>query len=155
VESDSTGPVIYTIGHSTRKLEELIAVLLHHGIERLVDIRHFPVSRHNPQFNRTCLEQELPRQGIEYVWLESLGGYRQGGYLAYLATPEFACGLEELERLAREKRTACMCAEVKWFRCHRRHVSDVLTGRSWSVVHIFDERRLQPHTFKTNRIKCD
>lgn len=152
---DAPEASIYTIGHSTRKLEELVAVLKHHRIERLVDIRHFPASRHNPQFNKEVLEAELTRNGIEYVWLEKLGGYRTGGYLAYIETDDFRSGLEELERLAREKRAACMCAELKWFQCHRRRISDVLAERGWHVIHILDENRAQRHYLKTNRIKCD
>lgn len=148
-------PEIYTIGHSTRKLGELIGVLLHHGIERLVDIRHFPGSQYNPQFNRETLEQQLTRQGIEYVWLERLGGYRAGGYAAHMQTEDFTSGMETLETLAREKRTAYMCAELKWFKCHRRHVSDVLAARGWNIIHIFDEKRLQRHTLKTNTIRCE
>lgn len=148
-------PEVFSIGHSTRTLEELLAVLLHHCIERVVDIRHFPGSRHNPQFNRDTLEHELVRNGIEYVWLERLGGYRAGGYLAYMQSADFASGLEELGALAREKRTAYMCAEVKWFKCHRRHVSDVLAARGWDVIHIFDQKRVQRHALKTNTIRCD
>ena len=148
-------PEIYTIGHSTRKLGELIAVLLHHGIERLVDIRHFPGSQHNPQFNRETLEQQLARHAIEYVWLERLGGYRAGGYAAHMQTEDFTSGVEALETLARERRTAYMCAELKWYKCHRRHVSDVLAARGWNIVHIFDEKRLQRHTLKTNTIRCE
>ena len=148
-------PEVFTIGHSNRSLQDFLAVLLHHRIERLVDIRHFPGSRHNPQFNRETLAEELVRQGIEYIWLERLGGYRTGGYAAYMHSAEFASGIETLEALAREKRTACMCAEVKWFKCHRRHVSDVLAARGWEVLHIFDQKRVQRHTLKTNTIMCD
>lgn len=153
--SGPPGPRIYTIGHSTRKLEELIAVLKHYGIERLVDIRHFPASRHNPQFNRELLEKALPDAGIEYRWLVALGGYRRGGYLAHMASPEFASGLQELEKLARERPTAFMCAELKWFQCHRRRVSDALVERGWHVIHIYTEKRADPHRLKTNRIRCE
>ncbi len=146
---------VFTIGHSTRPLEELAAVLRHYRIERLVDIRHFPTSRHNPQFNRTVLEQALPENGIEYVWLPELGGYRSGGYVAYMETEEFQRGLRELETLAQQKRTAYMCAEVKWFRCHRRRVSDVLAGRGWTVYHLITQTRAELHCAKDNRIKCD
>ena len=149
------GTIIFTIGHSTRRLEELVAVLLDHRIERLTDIRHFPSSRHNPQFNRAVLEEALTRNGIEYIWLERLGGYRTGGYVAYMQTPDFAAGIETLQAMAREKRTAFMCAEVKWFKCHRRHVSDVLAARGWQVIHIFDEKRVQKHALKTNTIRCN
>ena len=149
------GPRIYSIGHSTRTLEELVAVLRHYGIERVVDIRHFPASRHNPQFNREQLEAALPAAGIEYRWLVQLGGYRSGGYLAHMETAEFAEGLAELERLARERPTAFMCAEIKWFQCHRRRVADVLAERGWQVIHIFTEKRAEPHRLKTNRIRCE
>jgi uncharacterized protein (DUF488 family) len=148
-------PGIFTIGHSTRRLDELVAVLKHYQVERLVDIRHFPASRHNPQFNRPALEQALAAEGLDYIWLERLGGFRHGGYLAYMETAGFADGIQELETLAREKRTACMCAEIKWFQCHRRHVSDALAAKGWKVTHIFTEKRADAHVRKTNRIKCD
>jgi uncharacterized protein (DUF488 family) len=146
---------VHTIGHSTRKLEELIAVLTHYGIERLVDIRHFPSSRHNPQFGRAVLETKLLEHRIEYHWMQRLGGYRPNGYLAYMETQEFREGIEELERLALEKPTVYMCAEVKWFQCHRRHVSEVLTERGWLVTHIIGMSRADRHYRKTSRIKCD
>ena len=155
VQAPEGNASIFTVGHSTRKLEELVRVLRHYGIERLVDIRHFPASRHNPQFNRAALEEELGRAGIEYVWIEKLGGYRTGGYFAYMDTEDFRSGIAELERLAGEKRTAYMCAELVWYKCHRRRVSDVLAACGWSVVHIFDEKRAQAHILKTNTIKCD
>jgi uncharacterized protein (DUF488 family) len=154
-EEGPAPPPIFSIGHSTRKLEELIWVLKHFNIETLVDIRHFPASRHNPQFNKPLLEQELANHGLHYVWLEQLGGFRTGGYLAYMESPEFAAGIRDLEDFARHRRTAFMCAEIKWFQCHRRHVSDALAAKGWSVTHIFTEKRADPHVRKTNRIKCD
>ncbi len=146
---------VFTIGHSTRPLEELIALLRHYRIERLVDIRHFPTSRHNPQFNKATLEQSLPDHGIEYLWLQRLGGYRSGGYVAYMETEDFRSGIRELEALASEKRTAYMCAEVKWYRCHRRRVSDVLEDHGWTVYHLITQTRAERHREKDNRIKCD
>jgi uncharacterized protein (DUF488 family) len=154
-ETEPGARTIYTIGHSTRPLEALASALRHYGVELVVDIRHFPVSRHNPQFNRAVLEAELPRYGIEYLTLEALGGYRAGGYQAYMQTEEFARGIEQLEALAARKRTAYMCAEVKWWRCHRRRVSDVLAEKGWKVIHIFDEKRAELHRRKDNVIKCD
>ncbi len=105
---------VYTIGHSTRKVEEFIEVLRHYGIERLIDIRHFPGSRHNPQFARPSLEQALPAAGIDYVWIEKLGGFRKGGYHAHMETVEFREGLGELERLASEKPAAYCCTSKPW-----------------------------------------
>jgi uncharacterized protein (DUF488 family) len=150
-----SGLRIYSIGHSTRTLSELIAVLKHYGIEQVVDIRHFPASRHNPQFNREHLEAALRTAGIQYRWLVQLGGYRSGGYLAHMETAEFLEGLAELERLARKRPTAFLCAEIKWFQCHRRRVADVLAERGWQVIHIFTEKRADPHRLKTNRIRCE
>ncbi len=149
------GRRIYSIGHSTRTREDLIRILKHYAIGTLADLRHFPMSRHNPQFNRTELERELPAFGIRYLWLEKLGGFRQGGYLSYMNTAEFAAGIEALEEIAHASLTAYMCAELLWFKCHRRHVSDALAARGWEVIHIFDERRTAPHTLKFNTIKCD
>lgn len=146
---------IFTVGHSTRPAEEFVALLKRFGIRRVVDIRHFPKSRHNPQFDREALEDLLPRHGIEYLWLEELGGYRRGGYLAYMETPEFQRGIERLEGLAEETRTAYMCAELKWWRCHRRRVSDVLEQRGWTVIHLLTADRVQRHRHKENKIKCD
>jgi uncharacterized protein (DUF488 family) len=154
-EGEDSQPTLFTIGHSTRKIEEFVAVLERYGVERLVDIRHFPSSRHNPQFNQPELREALETRGVEYIWLKELGGYREGGYLAYMQTVDFSAGLSRLDVLAREKPTACMCAELKWYQCHRRRVADVLSDRGWRVVHILDASRAEAHRLKTNRIKCD
>jgi len=137
---------IWTVGHSTHTAHALVALLQAYGIELVADVRSFPVSRKNPQHNREVLSEALARSGIAYEWLgESLGGYRKGGYEAHMQTPRFAEGLARLESLAAEKATAIMCAEKLFFRCHRRHIADALVRRGWRVVHIFDERRAQPH----------
>lgn len=146
---------IYTIGHSTRKLEELIDVLKNFKIEILVDIRHFPHSRHNPQFNKENLEKELPQNNIKYLWLEKLGGFRKGGYLAYMETEEFKEGLNELIKIAEEKLTAIMCAEILWFKCHRRFVGDKLKELGFEVIHIIKKNKTQEHALKQNKIKCE
>lgn len=146
---------IYTIGHSTRKLEKLIDILKNFKIEVLIDIRHFPHSRHNPQFNKEILEKELSENNIQYLWLEKLGGFRKGGYLAYTETEDFKQGLKELIKIAEKKLTAIMCAEILWFKCHRKFVSDKLKELKFEVVHIFDKDKTQEHKFKENKIKCD
>ncbi|GBD34815.1 hypothetical protein HRbin35_00566 [bacterium HR35] len=146
---------IYTLGHSTRKLEKLIDVLKIFKIEVLADIRHFPHSRHNPQFNKEVLENELPKQEIEYIWLEKLGGFRKGGYLEYTKTEEFKEGLEELIKIAKNKQAAIMCAEILWFKCHRRFVSDELMKLGFKVLHIYNKDKVQEHSLRENKIKCD
>lgn len=143
---------VYTIGHSTRSLEELIEALHAHDIKTLVDIRAFPMSRRHPHFNRENLEQELPRAGIEYVWKKELGGRRgkQPGespntalrndsfrnYADYMLTAPFAAAAEEVRELADRAPTAIMCAERMWFQCHRMMVSDYFTANGHTVEHI-------------------
>ena len=152
---------IYTIGHSTRTIEELIALLQAHGIELLVDIRAFPASRRLPHFNREALEQSLPAAGIAYRWMKELGGRRgkqtgespnQGlrndsfrNYADYMLTPAFERAAEELVALAEEKRTAIMCAEAVYFHCHRMLVSDWLVAHGHTVLHIQDKNQPRPH----------
>lgn len=153
--------VLFTIGHSTRSLDELIEALRAHGVERLVDIRSFPMSRKWPQFNRDNLEGELPKAGIEYAWMKALGGRRKKiredspntalrsesfrNYADYMLTPEFQQAAAELVRLAEEKPTAYMCAERVWFRCHRMMVSDFLTAQGHTVLHIDGTGPARPH----------
>jgi uncharacterized protein (DUF488 family) len=127
---------LYTVGHSTRTLDDLVGLLHDYGITQLVDVRHYPRSRRNPQFNLEALERELPSHGIAYAWDEDLGGFRKGGYLAYMATPTFSRGLERLEGLLSRGPTSIMCAEIVWFRCHRRFIARQMVARGYRVTHI-------------------
>ncbi len=151
--------IIYTIGHSTRTLEEFIDLLEEHGIELLVDVRSIPMSRHNPQFNKDVLPNAIKRHGIAYIHLAALGGRRGKSnsnshntawehssfrnYADYAETEDFQKGLEELISLAREKRACYMCAEAVWWRCHRRIITDYLLARGWKVRHIMAPGKLQ------------
>lgn len=152
---------LYTIGHSTRSLEELVSALKAHQIETLVDIRAFPKSRRLPHFNRESLEVELPKRGVQYVWMKSLGGYRKStrkdsphtglrnpsfrNYADYMMTAEFAGSIEQLLKTAEHSRTAYMCAERVYFHCHRMLVSDWLVAHGHKVLHIDAERPARPH----------
>lgn len=138
---------MYTVGHSTRSLEELIGLLKKYGIEVVVDVRRFPTSKMYPHFRREVLQRELTKEGIEYVWLgESLGGFREGGYERYMETEEFARGMEELlDVLESGKGVAILCRERLWFKCHRRFLSDVLTGLGYRVIHLIDKERSYVH----------
>jgi len=151
---------VWTVGHSTRSIDELVDVLRAYDIELLVDVRRFPGSRRLPQFNRPTLEPALASHHIYYCWLESLGGRRRANassvnvawrndsfraYADYTATEEFASGLFELLMLARGLRTTLMCAEVLWWRCHRRIIADVLTSLGATVVHIRDAAESEVH----------
>lgn len=155
------GPVtIYTLGHSTRSLEELVAMLRAHRVELLVDVRRFPGSRRHPHFARESLERALPDAGIEYLWLEGLGGrrsrrqdsphtaWRVAGFASYadhMDTGGFEEAAQRLLERARQATVAVMCAEALPERCHRRLLSDWLTVRGVEVVHVLDATRTRPH----------
>ena len=161
---DEPAPTIFTIGHSTRTSEELTDCLLAYGIELLVDIRRFPGSRRLPQFETGALEQHLGANGIAYRWLAALGGRRRAAsaaetesawrhpafraYAEHVETEEFAEGLFELTMLAGGLGTAIMCAEVLWWRCHRRLVADVLVASGFPVVHIFTPAKAESHVIR-------
>ena len=133
--------VVYTLGTSTRTLEEFTALLKHLGVEVVVDVRRFPTSRFE-HFKKEELASSLPEAGIDYCHLGGeLGGYRSGGYQAFLATEEFKQGLGKLEEIARERKTAIVCAERLPWRCHRRFIGGELERRGWRVIHVIDERR--------------
>jgi uncharacterized protein (DUF488 family) len=153
--------LLYTVGHSTRSFDELIETLHAHAIETLVDIRAFPMSRRLPQFNRESLETSLPTAGIRYVWMKALGGYRKKvredsphvairndsfrNYADYMLTAEFENAIAELIALAENSRTAYMCAERVYFRCHRMLVSDWLVAHGHEVMHIDGTGPVKPH----------
>jgi uncharacterized protein (DUF488 family) len=155
---------IWTIGHSTRSIDEFLAVLRAYEIEIVADVRRFPGSRRLPQFSSDALATSLAANGIDYVWLASLGGrrrpatdspndgWRHAAFRAYadhIASDEFAGGLAELLDLAAGARTAIMCAEVLWWRCHRRIIADVLTFLGEDVIHIRDAANAERHELKT------
>ncbi|MDD3717660.1 MAG: DUF488 domain-containing protein [Actinomycetota bacterium] len=134
--------VVYTLGTSTRSMEEFTAILEARGIARVCDVRHFPGSRRYPHFSREAFSAAMLAAGIDYVWLgERLGGYRKGGYEAHMRTAAFARGMDELQRLACEKATAVVCAEALPWRCHRRFIARALEEKGWEVVHVIDASR--------------
>jgi uncharacterized protein (DUF488 family) len=142
-------------------LEDLVETLQAHSIQTLVDIRAFPMSRRLPQFNRESLEQSLPAAGIRYVWMKALGGYRKKtrdesphielrnqsfrNYADYMLTAEFQNAMADLIKLAETSRTAYMCAERLYFRCHRMLVSDWLVAHGHEVLHIDGKGPAKPH----------
>jgi len=153
-------PVIFTIGHSTRPIEEFIGLLRANGVEQLIDIRTIPKSRHNPQFNSETLAAALGVAGIRYTHLKELGGLRRArsdsvnlgwrnasfrGFADYMQTPEFAAGLARAIRLAEERPSALMCAEAVPWRCHRSLVADALVVRGICVMEIISEAAPKEH----------
>ena len=160
---------IYTIGHSTRPLEQFLPLLERSGIECLVDVRAFPGSRRHPQFNREALARSLSDAGIEYRHCPSLGGRRRlpadappsawrnesfQAYAAYMRTPEFHQALDELIALGTTRRTTIMCSEAVPWRCHRSLISDALVARGVAVEHILDSKT-SPHELTSFAMVAD
>jgi uncharacterized protein (DUF488 family) len=163
-EVTAAGLTVWTIGHSTRILDEFIQILRSNEIACLVDVRSFPGSRRYPQFNRKELSEALKGAGIEYRHLASLGGRRKAAadslntawrnesfraYADHMASEEFKRGVGELLEVARDKRTAIMCAEAVWWRCHRGLISDYLKSERVEVIHLIDEVRSETHPYTT------
>jgi uncharacterized protein (DUF488 family) len=154
---------IWTIGHSTRKIEDFIAALEAHGIKLLVDVRSLPGSKRYPQFNKETLAKSLQEHGIHYEHFAELGGRRKPrpdsrniawrnasfrGYADYMETEDFRRGVDRLVDLANDiGPTAIMCAEAVWWRCHRALISDFLKARGTEVTHIVDAKKTEPHPF--------
>ncbi|MEM2107906.1 MAG: DUF488 domain-containing protein [Candidatus Bathyarchaeia archaeon] len=136
---------IYTIGHSTRSLKEFIEILKAFNIEQVIDVRRLPRSRKFPHFNKENLEAELSKVGIQYVHLPELGGYRKEGYLAFSQTEEFANAIKKLLKIINEKTAVVLCAEILWWRCHRRYIANALAQMGHQIIHIFDEKKTQEH----------
>ena len=153
----------FTIGHSNRSLGEFLSLLKKFNIEALIDIRSWPSSKKHPHFNREALEESLKAEGIRYFWLgRELGGYRKNGlgdrspnkawdsvgfrnYADYTLSEEFRMGIRRLLRYGEKWRTAYMCAEKFYWRCHRRILSDYLVAKGHQVTHIIDQQEAREH----------
>ena len=158
---ECSATTVHTIGHSTRTLDEFIALLRAHAINQVVDVRTIPRSRHNPQFNLEAMAASLSKAGLKYVHMPGLGGLRHAkpdslnagwrnasfrGYADYMQTAEFEENLEKLIELAKEDRVAIMCAEAVPWRCHRSLIGDALIVRGIRIVDIMSLSRSQVHT---------
>jgi uncharacterized protein (DUF488 family) len=141
---------IFTIGHGGLRSEEFLRRLQIHGITALADVRRFPVSKRHPHFTRANLAAALKENAITYYWLgEALGGYRTGGYEAYVKTTSFRLGCNELLRLAQKQRLAFMCAELDYRGCHRRFIAAYLLSQGIEVWHIDKNANLLGHSEAT------
>lgn len=155
---------IWTIGHSTRCADELNEILLAHRIGALVDVRSFPGSRRYPHFNKLELRCALDAIGIQYAHSPQLGGRRRPNpqskntawqnasfraYADHMESEEFQKGIQDLLELSSEKRTAVMCAEALWWRCHRSLIADFLKAVGFEVVHILDSNHAEVHPYTT------
>ncbi len=152
-EQNTQQKVIFTIGHSTRPIEEFIGILKTYSIELLIDVRRFPRSKKFPWFNRENLCCVLRENDIGYEWLgEYLGGFRKGGYSEYTNTRQYLTGIDRLIEFANTRTVCIMCAEILWFRCHRRFISDTLVKRGITVKHIYDSHKIYLHRIKETKI---
>jgi uncharacterized protein (DUF488 family) len=152
---------LLTVGHGTLTAEAFALLLDGAHVARVVDVRSFPGSRHNPQFGREEMERWVPEAGIDYVWIRGMRGRRRSvgtsknvalrndafrAYADYMATPDFLGGVEQLLVVAQRDPTAVMCSESVWWRCHRRLLADYLVlVRGIAVVHLMHDGRLTPH----------
>src|SRR5271169_1433165 len=163
--------VVFTIGYSTHTPQVFLELLRAHGIKRVIDVRSIPRSRYNPQFNQETLSAKLRSARIGYVHLRKLGGLRHArrdspnmgwrnasfrGFADYMQTPEFEKGLQRLIQLAKQKKSAIMCAEAVPWRCHRSLIADALTVRGIRVAHIVSGKRVLVHTLTSfGRVRGD
>jgi uncharacterized protein (DUF488 family) len=153
-------PSIFTVGHSTRSIDEFVKLLQAHGVKEIVDVRSIPMSRHNTQFNTDTIKESLRREHIRYKHLKKLGGLRPEkkgsinlgwrnasfrGFADYMATPEFSEGLEALMKIASLRTTAIMCAEAVPWRCHRSLIADALSKKGWIVRDIISTSAPRKH----------
>jgi uncharacterized protein (DUF488 family) len=154
---------IWTIGHSTRTIEEFIGALQANGIKLVADVRLLPGSKRYPQFNKEELAKSLRQDGIGYEHFPELGGRRKArkdsrntawrnesfrGYADYMETAKFASGIARLREMADSHgATVIMCAEAVWWRCHRSLIADYLKAHGVEVIHIIDARKTEPHPF--------
>jgi uncharacterized protein (DUF488 family) len=154
--------IIWTIGHSTRTMDTFAEILKSFSIELVADVRHFPGSRKFPHFNKEALRRSLSEVNIRYEHIEALGGRRKAkidskniawrhpafrGYADYMETQPFIDGVQMLEQLALKTKTAYMCSEAVWWRCHRSMISDFLKTKGWDVQHIMDVGKSTQHPF--------
>lgn len=160
---------VFTIGHSTRPAAEFVTLLAEAGVDLVADVRAVPRSRTNPQFNTTTLQKTLRGAGIAYRYLPALGGWRHQrasrslntlwrnasfrAYADYAGTSEFRAGFRELRTLAAKRHCAIMCAEVLWWRCHRRIIADYLLAAGFEVVHIMGPGKLAPATLTPGALR--
>ncbi len=161
-QAKRASPLLYTIGHSTHPIETFSGLLSQHEIAVLAEVRSFPSSRRWPQFNQDELKASVERADIAYQWFRALGGRRHSqlrdsphvaweqpafrSYADYADRPEFAAAIVQLGELAATQRTAIMCSEGLWWRCHRRIIADHLTVRGWEVRHIMPDGKLALHS---------
>ena len=169
-DADEKRDTLWTVGHSTRDWDDFVALLHGAGIQMLVDVRRHAGSRRHPQFFSDTMARMLPGEGIEYVAMPDLGGRRPAradspngawrnasfrGYADYMATDAWRAARDRLAVLAHARRTAVMCAEAVWWRCHRRLIADDFSARGWQVLHLMTPGRAEPHPLNPDACMVD
>ena len=154
--------IIWTIGHSTRSMEDFVSLLQSNNIKIVADIRHYPGSKRYPHFNKTELNESLIKNNLDYFHIVQLGGRRKAnidskntawrhpafrGYADYMETKDFINGIKLLEEIGLKKSTAFMCSEAVWWRCHRSMVADYLKVKGWNVIHIMGLNNSVEHPY--------
>jgi uncharacterized protein (DUF488 family) len=162
IKKEMNQKAVWTIGHSTRKLGAFVEMLHSFQIKAVVDIRSYPGSSRYPHFNKEALEVSLPSNGMLYFHIKNLIGRRKAnidskntawhhpafrGYADYMETGLFREGIQQLEKIAIQQRTAYMCSEALWWRCHRSMISDYLKVQRWKVMHIMKIGKEEEHRF--------
>lgn len=148
-------PTLFTIGHSTHPIDAFLRLLIEHGVRTLVDVRAFPGSRRNPQYNQPSLAAALRSAGLDYQHMVSLGGRRKSpegaeidsgrpgnafaAYVAYTRSADFRVALDALEAVARLRPTAIMCAEAPWWKCHRQFIAEAAARDGFAITHIMPD----------------
>jgi uncharacterized protein (DUF488 family) len=160
--NESAKNIIWTIGHSTRTIDDLVAMLQSFRIALVADVRSYPGSRRYPQFNKEALEISLAASNIQYVHIKDLGGRRKAnpdsqnrvwrndtfrGFADYMESEAFKKGIDQLQLLAEKQQIAYMCSEAVWWRCHRSLISDYLKSVGWTVMHIMDIGKAEEHPY--------
>lgn len=159
---DDAQPKIWTIGHSTRDLDEFVGLLNAFSIKQLADVRSLPGSNKFPHFNQNALKEALNERGIAYFYFKKLGGRRKQSkhskntvwrnksfraYADYMESESFQNGIEQLEEIALKKTTAIMCSEAVWWSCHRSMIADQLKAQAWEVFHIMSKNKATEHPY--------
>lgn len=168
VQNDASQRCIWTFGHSTRSQDEFIAALKSFNVDVLVDVRRYPGSKKYPHFNVSALKEYLYESGIKYLQVPGLGGRRKPridsknhvwrnaafrGYADYMESEEFHSAINSLENIALNSRTAYMCSEAVWWRCHRALISDYLKDKGWKVMHIMKENLALEHPYTSAHLQ--
>jgi len=139
---------IYTLGHSTRTINQLLDILEKYNVKMVIDVRNHPKSSRNPQFNMETLKEKLLERGVEYQHIPELGGYKPEGYMEYMKTNQYRNGIAKMLNIINSLNhgnTLILCSEKQWYRCHRKYIANQLAQQGYKVTHIYDINQTEEH----------